>query len=143
MHPPVFQDNLAANYSNSVDFRRHMARQTQREIDRIPFPGRTIRKYPDCAGASYHAWKPGIWRSTRPVLDGHYTRNPVATDLRITVNVEYAHPNGQYQDKALAGQVNVRDIAPRLGLFVPASGTHGTPGISFQRQAFETYHSSL
>jgi len=37
-----------ANYSNSVDFHPHMALQTQREIDLILFPWRTIRKRANC-----------------------------------------------------------------------------------------------
>jgi hypothetical protein len=44
------------NYHNSVDFHPHKAPQTQREIDLILFPWRTIRKHPDCkAGVCYHS----------------------------------------------------------------------------------------
>jgi len=36
------------NYSKSVDFHPHKAPQTQREIDLILFPWRTIRKRANC-----------------------------------------------------------------------------------------------
>jgi len=61
----------------------------------------------------------------------------------MIVEVVYARPNGQHQDQALAGEADVCDVAASLGLFVPASGTHGEAGISTKRQAIETDRSGL